>query len=230
MFNLDKILRRSLSPNVSKMKEKYEYYIKIDNGIDFLHVYLTKKELNRLLKKDEFGNESLNIPDKKVQKLWHEYYKIQDNQRNKNIKDVSLDDIPKIGGKEYRNFADYLTVEEWMKVVNHEAVLTNIDGRISIAPIIVLENYKIENLVNRTDINDDCIYEVKFEDNYSFTPLTFKELKKHAKVMASRLVIEDEHTDSFLQLITKEVLQQIKNKEIALYQTIDKLLLVSVND
>jgi len=228
MFNLDKILRRSLVKDIAKMEEKYEYYIKIDNGIDFLHVYLTKKELKRLMKKDEFGNESLNIPDKKVQNLWNEYYEIQDNKRNENIKDVSLEDIPKVGDKEYINFADYLTVEEWMKVVNHEAVLTDTNGRISIEPVIVLENYTIVSLVNRTDIHDEFVYEVKFKGK--FTPLTFRELKKYAKEVTGNFIIDNEHTDSFLQFITKEELEQIKNKEIALYQTIDKFLLVSVYD
>lgn len=230
MFNLDKILRRSLSSDVAKMKEKYEYFINIDNGMDFLHVYLTKKELKRLLKKDEFGNESLNIPDKKIQKLWNEYYDKQDKKRQENIKNISLDDIPKVSDMEYIYFSEFLTVDEWMKVVNCEAVLEMTeDGQVEIRPVIVLENYEIERLINRTDISDDFIYEVKFNDD-KFTPLTFRELKIHAKAMAKRLIIDKEHTDNFLQFLTIEELEQIKNKEIALYQTVDKFLLVSVYD
>ena len=230
MFNLDKILRRSLSSDIAKMKKKYEYFIKIDNGIDYLHVYLTYKELKRVLKKDEFGNESVNIPDRKIQKLWNEYYDRQEKKRQQNIKGISLDDIPNVGNKKYINFADYLTADEWMKVVNNQAILEETeDGQIKIRPIIVLENHEIERLINRTDISDDFIYEVKLKDD-KFTPLTFRELKINAKVMAPRIIIDNEHTDNYLQFLTIEELEQIKNQEIALYQTIDKLLLVSVYD
>ena len=137
MFNLEKILRRSLSKDTAMMKEKYEYYIEIDNGMDLLNVYLTKKELKKLTVKDEFGNDSLNIPDKKVQKLWSEFYNNQKTYREKNISDNLAEEIPTFQGHKYIDFAHLLTVEEWMKVVNCEVVLTeNDEGEIIIEPVI----------------------------------------------------------------------------------------------
>lgn len=230
MFNLDKILKRSLVKDIAKMEEMFEYYIKIDNGIDMLYVYLTKKELKRLLKKDEFGNESLNIPDKKVQKLWREYYEIQDNMRSENIKDASLDDIPKVGDKKYIDYADYLTVEEWMQVVNHKAVFTDTNGRISISPIVVLEDFKIERLFNRTDVADCFIYNVKSTMDGNYYPLTFAMLKELAKVIPKTLLTITDYDKYYKSMITKDEFDKIQSGEIVLFQSKETLLFVSTTD
>ncbi len=229
MFNLDKILKRSLSNDIMKMREKFEYCIEINNGLDALFVYLTKKEFKKLTIKDEFGNKNLNIPDRSIQDLWNQYYSRQDDKRDFNTEDVLFSDIPNFGNKMYSNFAHLFTVIEWMKLINNEATVSiNSDGKVILEPVMALEDYTLESLINRTDIKSDFIYNVKYTNTEDFTPLTFQQLKENAKSMSKRTIIHDDNIDEFLQVFTQNEFKKIKNGEIAIYQTIDKILIVPV--
>lgn len=175
MFNLDKILERSLMNNVAMMK-KYEFYVDVSNGLDTLLIFLTKKEMKKLTVKDSVGTEILNIPDNKLYNLFVKYYK---------------------------------------KVSENKSMI-------------------VENLVGRTDIDENYEYEIYFdtdkEDTEYSEVLTFKELKQYAKNYKSIDSNENnifEYADDFAQFFTKEEFEKINKGEIVLFNTSDRLLMVS---
>lgn len=231
MFNLDKILKRALSDDTKGMLERFKYCIKIENGVDSLFVYLTQKELKRITLNNSMAVEDINIPDKKIQKLWDAYYKKQGKCRKENLKNISLDDIPDIEDIKYADVAHLLTVEEWMKMVDCKAVTTRTDdGRLKLAPLLVLENFEIERLINRTDIHDDFIYEIDLSYDGVLIPATFRELKECAKIMATRITSIGEYADNFDKFLTWEEYEKIINREIVFFKTVDKVLMVAVDN
>lgn len=173
MFNLDKILKRSLSDDTKGMKARFEYYIQIDNGVDLLFIYLTKNELKKLTTKNSDGTKSLSLPYEKISNLWNEYYK-------------------KVGDREL---------------------------------------LMVENLVNRTDIEENFKYDVYISNN-NIKSMTYKELQAYAKASNRKSTFNDEYeyTNDFAQFFTKEEFEKIINGEIVLFQTVDRTLMVAVDN
>jgi len=234
MFNLDKILRRSLFKDTAKMIEKYHCYITIDNGVDFIHVYLTKKELKRLLKKDEVGNDSFNIPDDKIQNLWNRYYRNKAEKKEVNQENICLEDIPTLDGDKYENFADRFTLDEWMKMVNKTHILfRNQDGQIYLQSTIGIENFEIERLLNNFNISDDTIYDVYIQDenkNQEILSLTLNKLRKIAKTLTPYFILH-ESADSYKEMLTEQEVEKIKNEELILLLSMKgTLLLISTTN
>lgn len=233
MFNLDKILRRSLFKDTAKMVEKYDCYITIENGVDFIHVFLTKKELKRLLKKDEFGNDSLNIPDKNAQKLWNQYYRTKAEKKEVNHQNICLSDMPNLDGDKYENFADKFTSEEWMQMANKTHILSrDRDGKIYLQPVMGIENFEIERLLNDSNIGENTIYNVYIKENedMEIVSLTFSQLKKTVKTLTPYLILH-ESADSYKEMLTEQEVEKIKSEELILLLSMKgTLLLISTTD
>ena len=118
-----------------------------------------------------------------------------------------------------------------MKVVNCEVVMsTTVDGQIKLEPVTVLEELIVENLVNRTDIPDNFLYEINFSNDEKCAPMTFKQLKEYARVMPKEITSTNEYTDDFAQFFTEEEFEKIKNGNIVLFQASDRILMVAATD
>lgn len=233
MFNLDKILRRSLFKDTAKMIEKYDCYITIENGIDFIHVFLTKKESKRLLKKDEFGNDNLNIPDKKEQILWNRYYRNKAEKKEVKQENVCLADMPTLDGDKYENFADRFTSDEWMQMVNKTHILfRNQDGQIYLQPVMGIEEFEVERLLNNSNISNDTIYDILVYKNQEqeIISLTLNKLKKIAKTLTPYFILH-ESADSYKEMLTEQEVEKIKSGELILLLSMKgTILLISTTD
>jgi len=231
-MNVSEILKRALVEDYERMESMFDNYLKIDNGMDNLLLFVTDAELAKLTKEDSFGNVIVDIPENKLERLWSEYYHKQDAKRKKNLQNINAKKIPKLNGMEYERVADKFSPEEWIKVINSEYLIeTNRYGQARAVPVKVLEDYKIERLYNRTDINDTCIYNVLIKNDNKFVPLSYVELKDIVKIIPPYLILPDEYTESFKGFLSQEEFQKIKKRELMLLiSNTDEMLLVSTLD
>ena len=231
-MNVNKILKRALVEDYEQMESMFDNYLKIDNGMDILLVFITEKELKKLTKEDSSGNLIIDIEEDKIERLWVNYYKKQETKRKKNLQNIDTKKLSKADWVEYKRVADKFSPEEWIKIINSEYLIeTNRYGQVRAVPIKVLEDYKIERLYNRTDINDTCIYNVLIKNDNKFVSLSYRELKNIVKTIPPYLILPDEYTENFKGFLSQEEFQKIKEQELMLLiSNKDDILLVSTLD